>query len=243
MVLAVIPARFASTRFPGKPLVMIQGKSMVQRVYEQVLQVPDIQEVWVATDDARILEHVHAFGGKAVLTRAEHSSGTDRCAEVCQLFPEAEWVLNIQGDEPFVQPEQIQRLLQTIQSGSSGIATLAKKIDDPHLLTNPNSVKVVVNQLGHALYFSRHPIPYIRGSEPTDWLEQDLHYKHIGLYAFRRSTLLEIAQLPTSLLETAESLEQLRWLDNGYTIQVGLTDLETIGIDSPEDLERVALLS
>lgn len=243
MVLAVIPARFASTRFPGKPLVMIQGKSMVQRVYEQVLQVPNIQEVWVATDDARILEHVQGFGGKAVLTRTDHPSGTDRCAEVCRLFPEAEWVLNIQGDEPFVQPEQVQRLLQTIQSSSAGIATLAKKITDFNLLSNPNTVKVVFNQSGHALYFSRHPIPFVRGSEPADWLESGLHYKHIGLYGFRRSALLDITQLPTSRLETAESLEQLRWLDNGYSIQVGLTELETIGIDTPEDLERVASLS
>lgn len=243
MVLAVIPARFASTRFPGKPLVSIQGKSMVQRVYEQVLQVPEIQEVWVATDDARILEHVHSFGGRAVLTRADHPSGTDRCAEVCRLFPDAEYILNIQGDEPFVQPEQIQLLLQTVQAGSSGIATLAKKIEDSTLLGNPNTVKVVVNQLGQALYFSRHPIPFVRGSEPADWLELGLHYKHIGLYAFRRAALLEITQLPTSRLETAESLEQLRWLDNGYSIQVGLTELETIGIDTPEDLERVASLS
>jgi 3-deoxy-manno-octulosonate cytidylyltransferase (CMP-KDO synthetase) len=239
MVLAVIPARFASTRFPGKPLVQIQGKTMVQRVFEQVSKVASIQEVVVATDDARIFDHVHSFGGKAVMTKAEHPSGTDRCAEVCKAFPDAKWVLNIQGDEPFIQPEQIELLLETIQASNAGIATLAKQLTEAAQLSNPNLVKVVRNQQGNALYFSRHPVPYCRGVDPSEWTNAGLHFKHIGLYAFQRSTLLEITQLPPSPLEKAESLEQLRWLEYGFTIQVGLTDLETIGIDTPEDLERL----
>lgn len=243
MVLAVIPARFASTRFPGKPLVAIQGKTMVQRVYEQVMKVENINEVIVATDDIRILEHVASFGGKAVMTHAGHLSGTDRCAEVCQHFPSAAWVLNIQGDEPFIQPEQIERLLETIKKSPSGVATLAKKITDPAQLDNPNIVKVVRNNAGNALYFSRLPIPFIRGAEPADRLASELHYKHIGLYGFQKSTLLKLTQLPTSPLELAESLEQLRWLDHGFPIQVGITDLETIGIDTPEDLSKVQHLA
>jgi 3-deoxy-manno-octulosonate cytidylyltransferase (CMP-KDO synthetase) len=235
MVLAIIPARYASTRFPGKPLVAIEGKTMIQRVYEQVQQASLVDEVVVATDDTRIFEHVQSFGGKVALTRADHPSGTDRCAEVAGLFPDAEWVLNVQGDEPFVQPEQVDLLAHTLRQ-SDGIATLAKRISDPALLTNPNVVKVVFSATAGALYFSRHPIPLVRGEEVSNWLSKHSFYKHIGLYGFRRNTLLELAALSPSPLEQAESLEQLRWLENGYRIAVGITELETVGIDTPEDL-------
>lgn len=241
MLLAVIPARYASTRFPGKPLVEIRGKTMIQRVYEQVTQATQVDQAVVATDDERIFQHVQSFGGKVVLTRADHPSGTDRCAEVARLFPDADWVLNVQGDEPFVQPEQVDLLAQTLRnSAHGGIATLAKKISDPALLSNPNVVKVVFSEAAGALYFSRHPIPLVRGvDDVNDWLSKHSFYKHIGLYGFRRSTLLEVADLPPSPLERAESLEQLRWLEHGYRIAIGVTELETVGIDTPEDLQRV----
>lgn len=239
-ILAVIPARFASTRFPGKPLVQINGKSMVQRVYEQVLKCPAVQTAVVATDDARIFDHVAAFGGKVVMTDPGHPSGTDRCAEVAQLYPDASFVLNVQGDEPYIQPEQIELLVSTlVRDPGTAIATLGKSITDPSALANPNIVKVVVNQLGQAIYFSRHPIPFVRNAPFDQWLEHRTFYKHIGLYGFARETLLKVAKLPPSPLEMAESLEQLRWIDNGYRISMGITQLETIGIDTPEDLEKV----
>lgn len=237
MILGVIPARFASTRFPGKPLALINGISMIQRVYLQSLQAQMIQKLVVATDDERILEHVLGFGGQAMLTRSDHLSGTDRCAEVAQLFPDAEVILNIQGDEPFIQPEQIDLLANTLlQSAGFGIATLAKSIHQASALLNPNIVKVVFSQKNAAIYFSRHPIPYCRGQQPENWLDHTPYFKHIGLYAFRREALMEIARLLPSPLEQAESLEQLRWLDHGIQIAVGVTTLETTGIDTPEDL-------
>lgn len=240
MVLGIIPARFASTRFPGKPLVLIHGKSMIQRVYEQVEQARRVNRVVVATDDTRIYEHVRSFGGEVLLTRADHPSGTDRCAEVAQQFPEAEWVLNIQGDEPFIQPEQIDLLAETLsQSARFSIATLAKQIEQPEQLHNPNVVKVVFSRRFSALYFSRHPIPYLRNHPASDWLAHHAFYKHIGLYGFSRKTLLRVALLRPTPLEQAESLEQLRWLEHGYRIAVGVTTRETAGIDTPEDLERV----
>ncbi len=240
MVLGIIPARFASTRFPGKPLVLIHGKSMIQRVYEQVEQARRVNRVVVATDDARIYDHVRSFGGEVLLTRADHPSGTDRCAEVAQQFPEAEWVLNIQGDEPFIQPEQIDLLADTLsQSARFSIATLAKQIEQPEHLLNPNVVKVVFSRRFGALYFSRHPIPYLRNHPASDWLTHLPFYKHIGLYGFSRKTLLRVARLRPTPLEQAESLEQLRWLEHGCRIAVGVTTQETVGIDTPEDLERV----
>lgn len=240
MVLGVIPARYASTRFPGKPLALIAGKSMIQRVYEQACQARLVERVVVATDDARILEHVRAFGGEVLLTRPEHPSGTDRCAEVARKFPAAELILNIQGDEPFVQPEQIDLLAETLlRNARCPIATLAKRIEQPDLLHNPNAVKVVFSPKHGAIYFSRHPIPFVRGIAPEHWLEHTDFYKHIGLYAFRRNALLRIARLPPTALERAESLEQLRWLEHGLRIAVGITELETIGVDTPEDLERL----
>jgi 3-deoxy-manno-octulosonate cytidylyltransferase (CMP-KDO synthetase) len=240
MILAIIPARWASTRFPGKPLVDIAGKSMIRRVYEQAEKSQLVQKVVVATDDPRILEHVRAFGGTAVLTRAGHPSGTDRCAEVAATFPEADIILNIQGDEPFVQPEQIDLLAQTLLDRPRfQIATLAKRIEQAETLFNPNAVKVVFSPKNGAVYFSRHPIPFVRDAAPENWLERQAFYKHIGLYAFRRSALFRIARLRPTPLERAESLEQLRWLENGLRIAVGITELETIGIDSPEDLKKV----
>ena len=243
--IGIIPARYASTRFPGKPLVDIAGKSMIQRVYEQAKRVPDLSAVYVATDDARIFDHVEAFGGKAVMTLDSHQSGTDRCAEVLELLEDEEigFVVNIQGDEPFISPEQIQQLIDIIRGNLTGntsqnppLATLAKQITSTKELFNDNVVKVVFDNQLSALYFSRNPIPFVRGKEREDWLTGHLFFKHIGLYAYRADVLLDIAKLQTGLLEKMESLEQLRWLENGFAIQCGITDKETIGIDTPEDL-------
>ncbi|MBX2889778.1 MAG: 3-deoxy-manno-octulosonate cytidylyltransferase [Saprospiraceae bacterium] len=237
MLLAVIPARWASTRFPGKPLADIGGKTMIQRVYEQVVRCGRVDKAVVATDDERIFEHVRSFGGEVMMTRAAHPSGTDRCAEVAGHFPQARWVLNVQGDEPFIQPEQIDLLADTLASSARfPIATLAKKIETQDALLNPNVVKVVFSEKRGALYFSRHPIPFLRGVEGLDWLEHHVFYKHIGLYGFRRATLLRLARLAPTPLERAESLEQLRWLEHGMRIAVGITELETRGVDTPADL-------
>lgn len=239
MVLAVIPARWASTRFPGKPLIDLGGKSMIRRVFEQVNDSKKVDRVVVATDDVRIYDHVQSFG-EVVMTRSEHPSGTDRCAEVAMQFPEADLILNVQGDEPFIQPQQIDLLTDTLlNSPNASIATLAKKIDNEALLFNPNVVKAVFSPVAGAIYFSRHPIPFVRGVATENWLEQQHFYKHIGLYGFRRETLLEIARLSPTPLEKSESLEQLRWLEHGYRIAVGITEWETIGIDSPEDVEKL----
>lgn len=242
MILGVIPARFASTRFPGKPLVEIAGKSMIQRVYEQALQSKHLNTVVVATDDERIREHVQAFGGEVHMTSPEHPSGTDRCAEVAAAFPDAAWVVNIQGDEPFIQPQQIDLLIDTLLTPTSpGIATLAKKIEALEALDNPNIVKAVFSHIGEALYFSRYAIPYMRGIAPEERLKHHNFYKHIGLYGFNKTILHQITVLSPAALEKAESLEQLRWLENGYRIAVQITDMETIGIDTPEDLAKLAL--
>ena len=240
MILAVIPARYASTRFPGKPLVDIGGKTMIRRVFEQVMQASLVDRAIVATDDERIRDHVRAWGGEVMMTRSDHPSGTDRCAEVARKFPDADFVLNVQGDEPFVQPQQINLLAETLTGDRRfSIATLAKKMEQPDMLFNPNVVKVVfAEQSGAAIYFSRHPIPFVRGASPEEWMTQQPFYKHIGLYGFRRSTLLRIARLQPTPLERAESLEQLRWLEYGLRIRVGITNLETVGIDTPEDLMK-----
>jgi 3-deoxy-manno-octulosonate cytidylyltransferase (CMP-KDO synthetase) len=239
MILAIIPARWHSSRFPGKPLADIGGKSMIQRVYEQVSYAKTVQEIAVATDDQRILDHVREFGGLAHLTSSRHLTGTDRCAELAKKFPKARIVVNVQGDEPFIQPEQIDLLTDLLGSAGNGfpIATLAKKIVEPAHLSSPNVVKVVFSEKTGALYFSRNPIPHLRGTPQERWLEAQDYFKHIGLYAFKRQALLRIAQLSPTPLERAESLEQLRWLENGYRIAVGVTEKETIGIDTPEDLE------
>ncbi|MGI9160246.1 MAG: 3-deoxy-manno-octulosonate cytidylyltransferase [Saprospiraceae bacterium] len=239
MILAVIPARYASTRFPGKPLADLAGKSMIRRVYEQTARCALADRIVVATDDDRIAEHVRAFGGEVMLTRAEHPSGTDRCAEVARAFPQAEMVLNIQGDEPFIQPEQITLLARTLLDAPDfQIATLVKPLAALADLDNPNVVKAVFAPAGGALYFSRFPIPYLRNCTPEARLGHHTYYKHLGIYAFRRATLLELAGCAQTPLERAESLEQLRWLETGYRIAVGITTQESLGIDSPEDLEK-----
>lgn len=238
--LGIIPARYASTRFPAKPLAMLGGKTVIQRVYEQVAGVLD--DAYVATDDVRIEAAVKSFGGKVVMTSVDHKSGTDRCYEACtKIGGDFDVVVNIQGDEPFIQPSQLQTVKSCFDDSSTQIATLVKPFsgnDDFAVLENVNSPKVVVNKNMNALYFSRSIIPYQRNADKNDWLKNYTYYKHIGLYAYRTEVLKEITSLPQSSLELAESLEQLRWLENGYTIKVGTSEVETIGIDTPQDLEK-----
>ena len=235
--IAIIPARYASTRFPGKPLALLGNKPVIQHVYEQATSV--LSEVWVATDDDRIREAVKKFGGRVVMTRADHKSGTDRIEEAAEKTgTQADVVINIQGDEPFVQPSQIKTLMQLFDNADTQIGTLGKHFENIEAVNNPNSPKIVTDKQGFALYFSRSVIPYIRGAQDNEWLSHFPFLKHLGLYAYRREVLHEITQLPQSSLEIAESLEQLRWLENGYRIRVGLTDVETVGIDTPEDLQR-----
>lgn len=234
---AVIPARYASTRFPGKPLAMLGGKTVIQRVYEQAASV--LSEVYVATDDERILNAVEAFGGHAVMTRADHQSGTDRIEEAVEKTgTQADVIINIQGDEPFIQPSQIKTLMALFDDPQTQIGTLGKRFDSMDAVSNPNSPKIVTDHRGFALYFSRSVIPFIRGIETDEWLSHYPFLKHLGVYAYRREVLAEVTRLPQGQLEKAESLEQLRWLENGYRIRVGLTDVETVGIDTPADLER-----
>lgn len=238
--IGIIPARYASTRFPGKPLAMLGGMMMIERVYSQVEGVLD--DVVVATDDERIFNAVQQFGGKVVMTSADHKSGTDRVHEAFTIAGEGyDVVVNIQGDEPFIQASQLRSLLLCFDDPTVDIATLVKPFkpeDGLEALENANSPKVVVNNRMEALYFSRSIIPYTRGKEKSEWLYGHTYYKHIGLYAYRANVLREITSLPQSSLELAESLEQLRWLENGYKIKVGISEIETIGIDTPEDLRR-----
>lgn len=236
---AIIPARYASSRFPGKPLVDIGGKSMIRRVYERVGRAALIDEVIVATDDERILQHVRAFGGRVRLTRADHRSGTDRCAEVAAELNEVDFVVNVQGDEPFIDPAQIDQVIRPLQAGKAAIATLARPIKKNEELFSPHAVKVVFGPGGQALYFSRSPIPFQRDVPQSAWAAAPLYYKHIGLYGFSLSALLAITRLAPSRYEQAESLEQLRWLEGGYAIHVERTEMETPGIDTPEDLARL----
>lgn len=238
--IGIIPARYASTRFPAKPLAILGGKPVIQRVYEQVCGVLD--EAYVATDDERIESVVKAFGGKVVMTSVNHKSGTDRCYEAYTKVGNGyDVVVNIQGDEPFIQRSQLEAVKACFEDESTQIATLVKPFTPEvgfDALENVNSPKVVVDKRMNALYFSRSIIPFMRNKDKTEWLGGHTYYKHIGLYAYRASVLKEITSLPQSSLELAESLEQLRWLENGYKIKVGLTDVETIGIDTPADLER-----
>ncbi|MGV3641741.1 MAG: 3-deoxy-manno-octulosonate cytidylyltransferase [Adhaeribacter sp.] len=236
--IGIIPARYASTRFPGKPLVDIGGKTMIQRVYEQARK-SRLQQVLVATDDVRIAEAVRAFGGEAVMTGEQHQSGTDRCFEAYTRHNVPfDCIVNIQGDEPFIHPEQINLVLTCFENPATQLATLIKQITDPAELQNPNTPKVITDSRQQALYFSRHPIPYLRGAEPGSWLNHHTYYKHIGIYGYRADILEQITQLPPSPLELAESLEQLRWLENGFRIMTALTIQENLGIDSPADLEK-----
>lgn len=238
--LAVIPARYASTRFPGKPLASLGGKPVIRRVWEQVTQV--FADAAVATDDARIFDAVEAFGGRAVMTSPDHRSGTDRCREALdKLGGEPDVVVNVQGDEPFIDPSQLRAIARCFDDPSTDIATLVKPFtaaDGLAALENPNSPKVVLGTGGQALYFSRSVIPYLRGVPREEWLARHTFYKHIGMYAFRRETLRRVTDLPQSALEQAESLEQLRWLENGFRIGAGISEVETIGIDTPEDLAK-----
>ena len=238
--LAIIPARYASTRFPAKPLALLGGKPMIQHVYERVSCVLD--DVVVATDNQRIYDAVVRFGGRAVMTSPDHRTGTDRCLEAYQNFGvEADVVINVQGDEPFIAEEQILALMQCFDNPQTDIATLIKPFPTTttyETLSNPNTPKVIVNPHGQALYFSRSVIPYLRGIEQTHWASHHTYYKHIGIYAYRIEALCKVTQLQQTSLELAESLEQLRWLENGLTIQTAITNIETIGIDTPEDLQK-----
>ena len=235
--MAIIPARYASTRFPGKPLAVLGGKTVIQRVYEQVNSILD--EVYVATDDKRIYDCVTGFRGRAVMTREDHKSGTDRIEEAVEkIQSSADVIINVQGDEPFIQPSQIKTLMKLFDTPDTQIGTLGKPFESIEAIENPNSPKIVTDNRGFALYFSRSVIPYIRGKERSEWFGEYPFLKHLGIYAYRREVLKEVTLLPQSSLEKAESLEQLRWLQNGYRIRVGLTDVETVGIDTPEDLKR-----
>ena len=239
-ILAVIPARYASTRFPGKPLTIIQGKSMIQRVYEQAQKCKALNAVVVATDDLRIEQAVKQFNGRVVMTSGTHQSGTERCAEVAaDIEDDFDVVINVQGDEPFIQPGQIALLANCFMQETTDIATLVKRITAASELSNPNTVKVVLDEKRKALYFSRSAIPYQRNIPVEQWLNSGMYYKHIGIYGYRKNALEEIVKLPPNELEQAESLEQLRWLANGYRIQTAITELETISVDTPEDLIRV----
>ena len=239
--IGIIPARYASTRFPGKPLADMAGKTMIQRVYEQASK--ELDDLCVATDDSRIEEAVKKFGGKVIMTSENHKSGTDRCYEAYTKGGNgADVIINIQGDEPFVHPEQLKTLKGCFTDETVQIATLVKPFradgDFESTIFNPNSPKVVLNRNNEAMYFSRSIVPFVRGKEHTEWLASQTFYKHIGLYAYRADVLKEITRLPQSPLELAESLEQLRWLENGYKIKTGITNHETIGIDTPEDMEK-----
>ena len=239
-ILGIIPARYASTRFPGKPLIEINGMSMIQRVYTQAKKSKSLGRVVVATDDRRIYKHVMDFGGEVVMTSENHLTGTDRCREALkETKAVCDAVINIQGDEPFIDPGQIDKVAACFYIQGTQLATLAKKITNIDDLTNHNMVKVVFNKNSDALYFSRSPIPFTRNFEESDWLNQTAYYKHIGIYGFSKYILNQITKLETSSLEKAESLEQLRWLENGYKIKVAITDFESVAIDTPEDLLKV----
>jgi 3-deoxy-manno-octulosonate cytidylyltransferase (CMP-KDO synthetase) len=241
----IIPARFASSRFPGKPLAMIGNKPMVQRVYDQASKI--LPQVWIATDDRRIFEAVSEFGGKVIMTSPDHLSGTDRCAEAITKIIAAsgnkiDVVINIQGDEPFIKPEQITLLMECFSDENVELATLVRKVEPGEDIFNPNQPKVILNLKGDAIYFSRAAIPFIRDTEKSQWSKTHIYYKHIGLYAYRTETLKKITRLTRSSLEVSESLEQNRWLENGYRIRTAITDWESIGIDTPDDLERAKAL-
>ena len=236
----IIPARYASSRFPGKPLVDIHGKSMIQRVYEQCVKA-ELDRVVVATDDARISKHVKTFGGEVLMTSEQHQSGTDRIAEAAEklMLNTNDIVINIQGDEPFINPEDIKTLRDCFNDKRTQIATLVKKIKDFDTLTNPNSPKVVIGLKKQALYFSREAIPHLKNFDKKDWLKKKNYFQHIGIYAFKYEILKEVAQLKKSPLEQSEGLEQLRWLENGYKIQTAEINSDCIAVDCPEDLKRI----
>ena len=237
-VIGIIPSRYASTRFPSKPLAMIKGKTMIQRVWEQAWK-SKLDAVVVATDDMRIADEVLKFGGQYVLTDPNHRSGTDRCREALYMVEgQYDAVVNIQGDEPFIDPAQINQVIELIGRDDTQLASLAKRIEDEDELFSPNVVKVVMDKQGNALYFSRNPIPFMRNLDRDKWLQKGEYYKHIGLYAYKTETLCQIAEMQSTALEMAESLEQLRWLENGLRIRMGVTLLESLSIDTQEDYEK-----
>ncbi|MEI9934340.1 MAG: 3-deoxy-manno-octulosonate cytidylyltransferase [Ferruginibacter sp.] len=239
MIVGIIPARYASSRFPGKPLVNIKGKSMIQRVYEQATK-SSLQKIIVATDDLRICDHVSSFGGEAVMTSADHPSGTDRCWEVLQQLKESfQYVINIQGDEPLIDPKQIDELAAILKDGTTELATQMIKVDSHELLFNTGEVKIVLNKNNEALYFSRSVIPFIKNVDEKEWHLHHDYYRHVGMYAYRTDILEKITQLPVSSLEKAESLEQLRWIENGFKIKCVTTNFESHCIDTPEDLQAI----
>lgn len=238
-IIGIIPARYASSRFPGKPLVDIGGKSMIQRVYEQVKSCASLSEVVVATDDSRIEEHVRSFAGNVLMTSSSHESGTDRCAEVVSKVSGFDVAINIQGDEPFINPLQIELLCSLFSESDTDIGTLIKRIESLEDLFNENTPKVIVSKQKQALYFSRQTIPFLRNEDRSDWLRKHTYYKHIGVYGYRVEVLREITKLPLSSLEKAEALEQLRWIENGYRVKVAETEFDTVAVDKPDDLETI----
>jgi len=238
-ILGVIPSRYDSSRFPGKPLVNIQGKTMIRRVYERACESQLLDRLIVATDDQRIFNEIAKSGGTAMMTSADHTNGTERCAEVSESLPEYDYIINIQGDEPYIHPDQID-IVARLLDGETELATLVKKINDPKVLDDPTEMKVIFNRNHEAIYFSRSCIPYLREVSPEERLSNHDFYKHIGIYGYRKDILKEITKLPHSPLEEAEKLEQLRWLENGYTIKLGFTILESQMIDTPEDLMKLS---
>ncbi|WP_164108452.1 MULTISPECIES: 3-deoxy-manno-octulosonate cytidylyltransferase [Sphingobacterium] len=235
--IGIIPARYDSSRFPGKPLIDIGGTSMIQRVYNQAKHASSLNEVIVATDDTRIFDHVKSFAGNVIMTKKDHQSGTDRCAEVIESIQGFEVAINIQGDEPFIDPLQINLLSSCFDNSHTQIATLIRKVETFEELFNENKPKVVINKNGEAIYFSRQAVPFLRGTKKEDWLKQRPYYSHIGIYGYSVPVLKELAALPYSDIEAMEALEQLRWLDNGYKIHTATSSHTNEAIDTPEDLE------
>jgi 3-deoxy-manno-octulosonate cytidylyltransferase (CMP-KDO synthetase) len=243
MIVGIIPARYASTRFPGKPLIEIEGKTMLQRVYEQAAKSKTLAKVVVATDDERIFNHVKDFGGEVLMTASHHPSGTDRCLDALQQLSEPyQYVINIQGDEPFIEPEQIDELAAVLTDGTTELATQMIAIESHDMLFDKGEVKIVLNTKNEALYFSRMVIPFIKGVDEKEWHMHHRYYRHVGMYAYRSDILQQIAGIPVSALEKAESLEQLRWLENGFRIQCVVTKYESHCIDTPEDVVKVLAL-
>ncbi len=239
MIIGIIPARYASTRLPGKPLADILGKSMLQRVYEQSSKSKFLKRVVVATDDERIFNHVKSFGGDVVMTAEHHPSGTDRCWDAAQQVDETfNYVINVQGDEPFINPEQIDELASVLQDGSIELATQMVAVNSYDLLEDKGEVKIVLNKNNEAMYFSRSIIPFIKNVDEKDWLDHHTYYRHVGMYAYRKDILEKITKLPVSSLEKAESLEQLRWIENGFKIKCVVTNYDSHCVDTPEDLEK-----
>lgn len=237
-IVGIIPARYGSSRFPGKPLAMIKGKTMIQRVCEQAWK-SKLDDVVVATDDIRIADEVLKFGGRYVMTNPRHQSGTDRCSEALEILEEQyDAVINIQGDEPFIDPQHINLLVDMISRDDTHLASLVKRIDEEEDLFGSNKVKVVMDKSGNALYFSRNPIPYMRNMAHEKWLQKGCFFQHLGIYAYKAATLRQIATMQPTALELAESLEQLRWLENGLAIRMAVVEADSLAIDSPADLAK-----